>query len=181
MRVRLAFLLASLAVAATVGAASAAPGPGSLRGRFDYLSRQHTNTCSLDPAALASMRPSARLQGACCSSMVYKDYVRQIHGLARYSHDLVPRDPYDIPVSLARKLVAFNDTILLTSKQQRLFDAATRLSDEGGPCCCHCWRWVAFEGQAKELIVRRRYSAEQLAALWDLEDGCGSGGGGMMG
>jgi hypothetical protein len=73
----------------------------------------------------------------------------------------------------------------LTPEQQKIYDHATKLADEGGPCCCKCWRWTAFQGQAKELIVRRRYTAQQIAEVWDLEDGCGGSddahGGGMMG
>jgi hypothetical protein len=155
----------------------------TLRSRFDYLSHQQSNTCMLQPSGFASMAPNARLQGACCAAMVYKDYVKQIHGLANYSHDLVPRDPYDISVSMARKLVAFNGKILLTNSQQEVYNRAMRMADEHGPCCCHCWRWNAFEGQAKALMVYRRYTSAQIAALWDLEDGCGGGssGGGMMG
>ena len=57
-----------------------------------------------------------------------------------------------------------------------------KVAKENGPCCCHCWRWNAFEGQAKKLIARRKYTAPQVARLWGLEDGCGSGSpDGMMG
>ena len=48
-----------------------------------------------------------------------------------------------------------------------------KLSEEGGPCCCRCWRWTTFEGQAKFLIARREFDAEAIAEIWDLEDGCG--------
>jgi hypothetical protein len=149
--------------------------PKSLRARFDYLSRQHSNTCMLQTSALAAMSPTARLQGACCSAMGYADYVRQIHALASYDHNLIPSDPYNISVALARKLAAFNDTILLTHAQQQVYNRAMPLATDHGPCCCHCWRWTAFEGQAKELIARRRYTAQQVARVWSLEDGCGSG------
>jgi len=57
--------------------------------------------------------------------------------------------------------------------QQAFYDDAKKPSDEHGPCCCHCWRWKAFEGQAKALIARRGYTAGQIANVWDLEDGCG--------
>jgi hypothetical protein len=50
------------------------------------------------------------------------------------------------------------------------------MSHEGGPCCCKCWRWTAFEGQAKYLIVEKGFTAEQVASIWDLEDGCGGAG-----
>ena len=39
-----------------------------------------------------------------------------------------------------------------------------------------CWRWNAFEGQAKFLITELHWSAQEVAELWDLEDGCGGSG-----
>jgi hypothetical protein len=66
--------------------------------------------------------------------------------------------------------------ILLNQSQQQTYNQAIRMAEEGGPCCCHCWRWAAFEGQAKSLIVRRRYSAHAVAELWESEDGCGGDG-----
>ena len=118
--------------------------------------------------------------------MVYASYVKQVHELARYSDADIPRDPYDIAVPLARKLIAYNEEILLTAEQQRTYNKAMKMAEEGGPCCCHCWRWTAFEGQAKSLIARRRYTAHQIAELWEAEDGCGGDGSvnphaGMMG
>jgi hypothetical protein len=156
--------------------ASSRMGDASLRTRFAFLSHQTSNTCNLQASGLAAMPATARLQGSCCSPMVYASYVKQIHELARYSDSDIPRDPYDMSVPLARKLIAYNEQILLTDAQQRTYNAAMRKAEEGGPCCCHCWRWTAFEGQAKVLIVRRRYTADQLAELWDAEDGCGGDG-----
>jgi len=158
---------------------SAASGK-SLRARFDYLSRQNTNSCMITPAALTSMPGTMRLQGACCSAMGYADYARQIPALARYNHDhgtgnLVPSDPYDWSVAFVRKLTGFNDTILLSNAQQKVYTTAFRYAADKAPCCCHCYRWNAFEGQAKDLIARRRYTAREVAAVWNLEDGCGSG------
>jgi len=158
----------------------------SLRGRFDFLSHQTSNQCNLQASTLRSYPATARLQGSCCSPMVYASYVKQIHELAAYSDPDIPRDPYNIAVPLARKLIAYNEEILLTAAQQTTYNSAMRMAKEGGPCCCHCWRWSAFEGQAKSLIVRRRYSAHQLAELWEAEGGCGGDGSvnphpGMMG
>jgi hypothetical protein len=151
-------------------------GEMSLRKRFDFLSHQSSNSCNLQAAALESMPATARLQGSCCSPMVYASYVKQIHELAAYSDSDIPRDPYNIAVPLARRLIAYNEQILLTAAQQGTYNKAMRMAKEGGPCCCHCWRWTAFEGQAKSLIVRRRYTAHRLAELWDAEDGCGGNG-----
>lgn len=144
--------------------------------RFAILSRQHTNKCSLAPESLETIAVQGRLQGSCCSNMNYARYVDQIHGLSQYRRvPEIPVDPYDIPVSQAKRLIALDKQITLTPRQQKVFDRAKALAHEHGPCCCHCWRWTAFEGQAKYLTARRHYGAGQIATLWDLEDGCGGG------
>jgi hypothetical protein len=144
--------------------------------RFAVLSRRHSNQCSLTPERLETIAVRGRLQGSCCRAMVFAHYVRQLRGLARYQQlPEIPSDPYDISVSQAKRLITWQSSITLTPGQQRIYDKATSLADEHGPCCCHCWRWTAFEGQAKELIVERRFAAAEIAAIWDLEDGCGGG------
>ena len=149
----------------------------SLRRRFNFLSQQTSNQCNLQASTLNSYPPTARLQGSCCSPMVYESYVRQVRALAAYDDPDIPRDPYDVSVPLAKRLIAYNEQILLTNSQRQIYNTAIRMADEGGPCCCHCWRWTAFEGQAKKLIVRRSYTASRLAELWNAQDGCGGGGG----
>jgi len=149
-------------------------GPRVLEARFAVLSRRHSNQCALRPQSVASRTVHGRLQGACCTPMVYAHYVRQVRGLVAYrAMPQIPRDPYDIPAGQARQLLAYNRRITLTPEQQALYRQATKLADEHGPCCCHCWRWTTFEGQAKYLITRRAYRARQIATVWDLEDGCG--------
>jgi len=64
---------------------------------------------------------------------------------------------------------------ILIPKQQVIYEEAVKLSHEGGPCCCRCWRWTAFEGQAKYLITKHNFGPEEIAEIWDLEDGCGGG------
>jgi hypothetical protein len=199
LQAALAFVV--LALAATAAAAQARPplpqmamnmrvgtsidGAGSLRGRFNFLSHQTSNRCNLQAAEIERMPATARLQGSCCMPMVYASYVKQINGLKAYRHiDEIPPDPYNIAVPLAQRLITFNAQYHLTAPQQKIYDQAAKLADEHGPCCCRCWRWTAFQGQAKELIVRRRYTAQQIAEVWDVEDGCGGSGdshGGMMG
>jgi hypothetical protein len=101
----------------------------------------------------------------------YVNQVRELHG--RYADvDVIPKDPYDIPVSLAKRLIGYKG-ISLTPAQQRTYARAKPLSATKGPCCCPCWRWDAFEGQAKYLITRRHYSARQIAEVWSAEEGCG--------
>ncbi len=143
--------------------------------QFAQLSNAETNFCA-GPDILERV-DAERLQGSCCSAMDFHRYTEQIEGLKKYSHiDKIPADPYDIPVSLAEELLDFQKTIQLTSEQQSVYDAAVKLSHEGGPCCCKCWRWYAFEGLAKYLITEYGFKAGQIAEVWDLEDGCGGPG-----
>ena len=106
--------------------------------------------------------------------MDFQSYQHQVEGLKEYADvPQIPGDPYDVPVSLAKQLFDYQKTIQLTPNQQAVYDQAAQISDEKGPCCCKCWRWIAFEGQAKYLISQQNWSAEQIATVWDLEDGCG--------
>ena len=108
--------------------------------------------------------------------MDFGRYTRQVRSLKRYAAVAdIPADPYDIQVTLAKRLIAYDHSITLSQGQEAVYRKATTLADEHGPCCCHCWRWSAFAGQAKELIAKRRYTAVQIAKVWDLEDGCGGG------
>jgi hypothetical protein len=145
-----------------------------LRERFLALSARHSNKCSLRAESLKAIAVNGRLQGSCCSPMGYTRYVSQVRGLRQYADvPEIPADPYDIAVSLAKRLLAYDKQLALTAGQQAVYDRAMRLSHEHGPCCCHCWRWTAFEGQAKYLITRRNFTAAQIADVWNLEDGCG--------
>lgn len=142
--------------------------------RFALLRDRHSNRCSLRADSVAMFPEAGRLQGACCAPMNLADYKRQLRGLRSYrAVPLVPADPYDVSVRLAARLIAYDRSIRLGRAERRLYDQAVRLSKEHGPCCCKCWRWSAFAGQAKELIVEQRYSAAEIAAIWGLEDGCG--------
>ena len=119
------------------------------------------------------MPNSTTLDGACCSAMSLTRYQEQHDGLRAYAvYPEIPNDPYSIPVVLAKRLLSFR-SIGLDAAQQETYDRATALAREHGPCCCHCWRWTAFDGQAKELITVRHFDAARVATVWDLEDGCG--------
>lgn len=142
--------------------------------RFALLAKRHTNQCGLRAQSLESLARDGRLQGSCCSPMDYAHYTKQLRGLKKYAGVAeIPRDPYDVSVALAKRLIAYDGAIELTSSEQSAYEQATKLGDEHGPCCCRCWRWSAFEGQARYLISRRDYTARQIAELWDIEDGCG--------
>ncbi len=144
---------------------------------FNHLSQQHTSTCGLQPEVVLAYPDDMHLQGSCCAPMALHRYQEQVEGLRQYS-DLaqIPEDPYDIPAALAKELLGYQASIQLTSEQQAVYDEAMALSDEGGPCCCRCWRWYAFEGMGKYLITQQGWSAQQLAELWNLTDGCGGEG-----
>src|SRR6266496_6812972 len=161
-------------LAATKRTDSQAVAKQPLHKRFALLSVRHTNKCALQPQSLDSIATRGRLQGSCCQPMDFTTYKRQVAGLTRYNRVAqIPADPYDIPVSLAKQLIAYDASITFGQSERALYDRAVRISHEHGPCCCYCWRWTAFEGQAKFLIRSRRYDADQIATIWNLEDGCG--------
>jgi len=101
----------------------------TLANRFVLLSHAHSNRCGMPASALASMPPGSRLQGACCFPMDYRSFVNQVHELnIRYATvDVIPKDPYDIPVSLAKRLIGYQ-SIKLTPAQQRTYERAKPLS-----------------------------------------------------
>jgi len=150
--------------------------PGSAE-KFSFLTRQSSNSCGLRPEVLELYHEDSRLQGSCCSPIALHRYQEQVEGLRAYrSIAVIPEDPYDIPVRLAKELLGYQRSIALSEDQSSRYQQAVSLSAEGGPCCCRCWRWDAFEGQAKYLITEYDWSAEQIAAPWELEDGCGGDG-----
>jgi len=152
------------------GAMLAPGGPG----RFRFLAQQTSNRCDLSPVALRRMAARLRLQGSCCSSMDFASYRLQVCALRTYrAIRAIPADPYDIPVSLAKRLLAYDTAIRLAPAQARMYRQAMRLSSEKGPCCCHCWRWEAFAGLSKHLIAQQLWGARQVARVIDLIDGCG--------
>ena len=157
-----------------VGGAGA--GQTGLQARFASLSEARSNYCA-GPDFIDEMTEDDRIQGSCCSAMDFHRYEEQVEGLKKYAHiDKIPSDPYDVPVSLARELLGYQESIQLSAEQQAVYDEAVSISHEGGPCCCKCWRWYAFEGLAKYLITEHGFSAGQIAEVWDLEDGCGGSG-----
>lgn len=146
--------------------------------RFAFLAAQHSNNCGLKPSGVQSTSPKMRLQGACCSAMDEAPYRAQVRGLRAYAAvPQVPADPYDISVRLARRLLSLDKRIRLRGAAQSTYSQAMAMSAEHGPCCCHCWRWEAFRGLSKYLIVQRDWGSGQLSELIGLLDGCGGPGG----
>lgn len=146
-----------------------------LQQKFNQLSNSRTNFCA--GPEIINIANTDSLQGSCCSAMDLHRYKEQVIGLQKYSYiNKIPSDPYDIPKSLAEELLNYQKIIKLNPEQQLIYDEAVKLSHEGGPCCCKCWRWYAFEGLAKYLITEYDFNVEQIADIWDLEDGCGGSG-----
>ena len=135
------------------------PTENNLKSKFALLSSAKTNFCA-KADFIASKSDDESLQGSCCSKMDFHRYTEQVEGLKKYSNiNQIPSDPYDIPVSLAKELLEYKKTIKLTSEQQAIYDEAMQMSHEHGPCCCKCWKWDAFDGLAKYLIIEHNFNA----------------------
>lgn len=158
---------------AATSAAGESAAPGS-HARFAYLAARRSNACGLQAEVIMRQRDGRALQGSCCSPMDEHAYREQVRGLRAFPRVReIPRDPYDVPVSLAKRLLRLDATVSLTPGQRSTYHRAMRMSDQKGPCCCPCWRWNAFRGLSKFLIVRRDWSAGRLAELIDALEGCG--------
>ena len=141
--------------------------------KFIELSNEGNSAC-FGPDFVYSMDDSERLTGSCCGPMSQHRYEEQVEGLKKYSHiKEIPSDPYDLPVDLVKELLDYDSSITLSADQQEIYNGASSLSNEGGPCCCKCWRWDVYEGLAKFLITEHEFTAEQVAEVWNLSDGCG--------
>lgn len=148
--------------------------PAGSDGKFNYLVKQTSNTCGLQRNVVFRYPGEQRIQGSCCNKMDHHAYQEQIEALKKYKDiSFIPKDPYDISAAEAKVAYGFLDSIKLTSDQQAIYNEAMKVSDEGGPCCCKCWHWDAYEGFAKKLIADYGWGAEQIAELWDHSDACG--------
>ena len=106
--------------------------------------------------------------------MNFDHYMSQVRRLRAYARvPQIPKDPYDIPIGLAKRLLRYDSTIKLDARHRLAYGEAVKASHEHGPCCCHCWRWSTFEGQAKYLLTQVGYTPRRIARVWNLEDGCG--------
>ena len=142
--------------------------------RFIYLAGQGSNRCDLDWRSIGSMSSDRRLQGSCCAAMDETRYRRQVAALRRYrAVALIPLDPYDISVALAKRLLRLRARVKLSPAGQSTYHQALADSPEHGPCCCHCWRWEAFSGLGRYLVHERHWPAPRLASVIGDLDGCG--------
>ncbi|MGH7880986.1 MAG: hypothetical protein ACREQD_16045, partial [Candidatus Binataceae bacterium] len=98
----------------------------TLEERFDYLSTSGNSACSAAfTDSIAMMPVTTRLQGSCCSPMDRHRYVGQVQGLEKYSSiPEIPPNPYDIPVSLARKAMSYYD-LVLSPDEMRVYQYAS--------------------------------------------------------
>ncbi len=141
---------------------------------FTYLAAQNSNRCDLQPSELLRYPDSRRLQGSCCQAMDRATYEGQLRKLRAYAGvSAIPANPYDIPARLAKRLLGYQRTIKLTPAQQTTYRRAMKMSSLKGPCCCHCWRWDAFQGLSYYLIARKGWTASQVARVIDTLEGCG--------
>ena len=151
--------------------------PSGSEEKFDYLAGQSTNACSLQGDSINQQLAGGRIQGSCCSAMDLHAYQGQIEALKQYADiSEIPSDPYDISVEQAQLLLSFKSGISLTAEQEQIYKEAAEISEEGGPCCCKCWHWDAYEGLAKKMIADYGWNAEQVSELWDLSSACGGPG-----
>ena len=150
-------------------------GDMTLQDQFDVLRTKSTNACGAQPQHLDNIPDGQRMQGSCCSKMVFHSYEEQIAGLAaNYSdYEIIPSDPYNVSVRWAKQMIEYGEDTELTAEQQAIYDEATEISHEGGPCCCVCWHWYAYGVLGEKLIVEYDFTAEQIAHVWDLSDACG--------
>ena len=156
--------------------AQAATGPHTpgTKAEFAFLAVQTRNSCGLQPATVMSYPATERIQGSCCTAMEWDHYQQQVRDLRAYhALTIIPGDPYDVSAALTKKLFAYADSIHLTGAQQRVYNRAMSITPEKGPCCCNCWRWHAFAGLSKYLIVHENFSAQEVARVIHLVDGCG--------
>ena len=154
-----------------------AKAPAGTSEKFNYLVRQTSNSCGLARQVVLGYPNTQRIQGSCCNKMDHHAYLEQIEALKKYKDiSIIPPDPYDISAEKAKQLFKYLEEIELTSDQQTIYNEAMKISNEGGPCCCKCWHWDAYEGLAKKLIVDYGWNSEQIAELWDFSDACGGSG-----
>ena len=119
------------------------------------------------------MPPKARLQGSCCAPMVLDRYVSQVTALRKYrAFPEIPPDPYDISAGLAQRAMRDYGR-KLTGAATQAYAYAMAHAREHGPCCCRCWRWQAYGGLGKHLILRRGFTGARVTEVWNLSDGCG--------
>lgn len=148
--------------------------PIGSQARFAYLASQHSNYCSLDRAKVMGYSNDVHMQGACCNPMDMDKYQKQVSYLKQYSDIMqIPKDPYDIPVSLAKQLYSYENGIKLTGADKTTYDQAMQMTDDKGPCCCQCWRWYMTEGLDKYLITQHRMTVQQIADVTEKTNGCG--------
>ncbi|MBI3485484.1 hypothetical protein HY025_00910 [Candidatus Daviesbacteria bacterium] len=146
-----------------------------LEQKFQLLSTQGNSSCSQQfTSSISNMSDGQHIQGSCCSKMIFSRYKEQVQGLRKYQDiPQIPSDPYDIPASLAKELLNYDNTLTLTQDEQKVLDDALPKTNEKGYCCCRCWRWYVYEGLSKYLVKSYHFTSNQIVDLLNNSDGCG--------
>ena len=141
---------------------------------FNFLSANGNSNCSTQfRDSIATLPATVRVQGSCCGPMSLHRYKEQVEALKEFvGFPEIPPDPYDIDSALAARLMGEYRTELNRVNLAR-YNAAMDIAEEGGPCCCKCWRWEVLGGMGKVLIRDRQVDSKTLARIWDLTNGCG--------
>lgn len=113
------------------------------------------------------------LGGQCCGAMKdTKEYHEHLEKLQTYKNiPDIPLNPYKTPVELAKKWIDYDKVTSLTDDEQKIFDQALKISEEG-PCCCKCWHYYVNQGIAKKLIKDHGFNSKQIADYWDVSSIC---------
>ncbi len=151
-----------------------------LKANFDSINENRNSAC-YGISTVMQMPDDGYIMGSCCGPMYLHRYEEQIEALKAYENiKEIPKDPYNVSVFDAKRMISYFKDIQLSSEQQAIYEEAKKLSQEGGPCCCGddfsettCWRWKVYGGLAKYMITKYNYNAKQVAELWDISDGCG--------
>ncbi|MBI4018023.1 MAG: hypothetical protein HY368_00225 [Candidatus Aenigmarchaeota archaeon] len=113
------------------------------------------------------------LGGQCCGALTdVVEYEKHLEAMKKYSYiPDSPPDHFNVSVALVKKLIVYDRDTVLAAEQQKIYDDAIAMSEEG-PCCCRCWHWYVNSGLAKEFIIVYNFTAEQVAQYWDESDIC---------
>ena len=136
-------------------------------------SPSYAGSCVGGPGTLSSAK-GLYLGGQCCGTLMSTNQRHEnLKKLQAYKNmpDII-LDPMHTPIALAKKWIDYDNSTILTSGEQKVYDQAYAISKEK-PCCCKCWHYFTNEGIAKKMIKDGTYNAKQIADYWDAAEICG--------
>lgn len=138
------------------------------------LSPTTGGSCAAGPTKLGSVA-GRYMGGQCCSVLTdTKEYHENLEKLQAYKNmPDIPLDPMYTPIKIAKKWIDYNNSTILSTNEQKVYDQAYAISKEK-PCCCKCWHYFVNEGIAKKMIKDGTFNAQQIAEYWDASDICGA-------